>query len=442
MVDIGSRRELFVDSFLLERIEGEGRRVLHQPIRREVALKTDRPWEGTTAAYVAVMRDEETIRLYYRGDGCTCMAESTDGIHFSRPNLGLYEWEGSKKNNIVYMGPGIHNFTPFKDPNPAACESQRYKAIARTPHGERNALSVFASPDGINWKVLAQHVITDGAFDSQNLAFWDPLREKYIDFHRDFRDGIRDIKTCTSGDFINWTDPVWLDYGDAPAEHLYTNAVIPYFRAPHIYLGFPNRFVPDRKKVDDHAHDGVNDAVFMSSRDGVHFQRWSQAWLHGSTDPKTWTDRNNYVSWGMVPTSASEITMYCNEHYRYQTQRIRRLTIRTDGFVSLYGGPDGAEATTRPLTFNGSCLIINYETSAVGSVQVALCDQSGEPYPGFAFTDCPPIYGNEIAHTVTWEDGPNVGSLAGKPFRLRLRLQDANLYSFQFAPATDPVAQE
>ncbi|MFP3904544.1 MAG: hypothetical protein ACLFWB_09925, partial [Armatimonadota bacterium] len=260
---------------------------------------------------------------------------------------------------------------------------------------------------------------------------------EYVEYHRDFQNGVRDIRTCTSDDFIHWTDPEWLDYGEAPPEHLYTNAIIPYFRAPHIYLGFPNRFVPGRTKVPEHSNKGINDAVLMSSRDGLHFERWQEGWLRPSTDPKTWTDRNNYVAWDMVPTSDSEISMYCNEHYRYPTQRLRRLTIRTDGFVSLHGGSEGAEAITRPLQFTGSRLVINYETSAVGSVRVGLCDESGEAYPGFGLADCPAIYGNEIAHTVSWEEGSDVSELAGKPVRLRLRVCDADIYSFQFTAGDD-----
>jgi hypothetical protein len=68
-------------------------------------------------------------------------------------------------------------------------------------------------------------VITDGNFDSQNLAFWDPQRKCYLDFHRKSRLGVRDIMTATSTDFVNWSQPVFLEYGDAPREHLYTNAL-------------------------------------------------------------------------------------------------------------------------------------------------------------------------------------------------------------------------
>jgi len=437
MIEIGSRRELFVDSFLVDSLTGDVRRQLHHPTPREIVLTFDRPWEGQYCGYFSVVRDEK-LRIYYRGwaqlDGrdCTCVAESEDGVHFTRPNVGAFEWEGSKDNNIIWMGAGCHNFTPFLDANPDAPADQRYKALASA--GPNASLVPFASADGLHWRKLQEEpVITEGAFDSQNLAFWDMLRGEYVEYHRGFRDGVRDIMTSRSPDFIHWTKPEWLDYGDAPKEHLYTNAVAPYFRAPHLYLGFPCRFVPSRKKVPSHQEDGINDGVLMSSRDGLHFERWIEAFLRPSLDEKTWTDRNNYIAWGLAPTSPEEISLYWTEHYRYPDYHLRRGTIRTDGFVSVNAGAQGGEMLTRPLTVTGKRLLVNYETSAIGSLRVELCDEKGEAYPGFAMAESEVLFGNEIEHEVRLATGTDVSALAGKPVRLRVRLKDADLYSVQFA---------
>jgi len=143
-----------------------------------------------------------------------CLAESSDGITWSRPELGLVEYEGSRRNNIIIdarddSSPAI-NFVPFKDPNPNAADDARYKALANN----RGYKGLFAlgSPDGLHWNLLRDEpVITKGYFDSQNLAFWDGERGEYRDYHRDFRHG-RDILTCVSSDFLDWTEPVWVDY--------------------------------------------------------------------------------------------------------------------------------------------------------------------------------------------------------------------------------------
>ena len=71
-------------------------------------------------------------------------------------------------------------------------------------------------------------------FDSQNLAFWSESEGCYVAYVRQFRDRVRSIVRATSADFVNWTPVAPLDLGGAPADHLYTNQIQPYFRAPHI----------------------------------------------------------------------------------------------------------------------------------------------------------------------------------------------------------------
>ncbi|MGD9496318.1 MAG: hypothetical protein AB7Y46_08405 [Armatimonadota bacterium] len=436
-VEIAGRLELFVDDYLVDALTGEAERRLHHPVPREVVLTLDQPWEGQTSAYFVVFPDGERIRMYYRGEfggeQACCLAESADGVHFERVMTGLFDFQG-QPTNVVWTGRGAHNFTPFLDPNPAAPADQRYKAVGYSHAGK--GLGVFASPDGIHWRELLDHpAITDGAFDSQNLAFWDPLRALYVDFHRKGRGGVRDIMTCTSPDFVSWSEPVFIEYADVRREHMYTNGIMPYFRAPHIYLGLPARFVPARTKIEGRKEPGVSDAVLMSSRDGRHFQRWEEGFIRPGLDPQVWTDRNNYPAWGMIETAPGEISLYWTEHYRHPTMRLRRGTIRTDGFVSVHAGGEAGEMLTRPLVFSGERLVVNYATSAVGWLRFELCDEAGEPIEGFSLVDSEVLFGNELAHEVTWRGSTDVSALAGRPVRLRVQLQDADLYSIRFAAA-------
>jgi len=437
VVSLESRRELFVDGYMVDSLSGSAVRRLHHPERRGVALRLDQPWEGPTSAYFAVVPVDGKIRIYFRGSGhegsheVTCVVESEDGLNFTRPKLGLFEWQGNKDNSIVWMGAGTHNFTPFLDANPQAPADQRFKALASA--GPNASLVAFVSADGYRWRKLREEpVITKGAFDSQNLAFWDTERKLYVEYHRGFRDGVRDIMTSTSPDFITWTEPQWLDYGTAPKEHLYTNAITPYFRAPHLHLGFPNRLMESRKKVASHPGPGVDDALLMSSRDMIHFERWREAFIYPSLDWENWTDRNNYIAWGLVPLNEREIGIYSTDHYRHQSARLMLNTIRTDGFASVYADMTGGQMLTRPFTFTGKRLEINYATSAAGSLKFALCDEAGEALPGFTLGDSEVLFGNELAHTVSWAQGSDVSSLAGKTVRLRVNLKDADLFSLRF----------
>jgi len=87
---------------------------------------------------------------------------------------------------------------------------------------------------------------------------------------------------------------------------------------------------------------------------------------------------------------------------------------------------------TKPFTFQGKELEINFSTSAPGSVRVEIQDAQGNPVPGYTLDNCPEIIGDEIARIVSWAKGPDVGELAGKPVRLRFVMKDADLFSMRF----------
>ena len=436
VIDIGSRRELFVDQFLVESLSGDATLRLHQPEPEEVVLVTDEPWEGNTCAYYTIFQDGDLYRMYYRGSHwdevakkathkeVTCYAESRDGVTWEKPKLGLFEFEGSKENNIVWNGPGTHNFTAFRDDNPNCPEESRYKALA----GGRGGLVAIHSPDGIHWSLMTDKpVITKGAFDSQNLAFWDPHAKTYREYHREFRD-VRDIMTGTSSDFLHWTEPKFLDYGDQPLEHLYTNAIRNYPRAPHLLIGFPTRYLPKEQQVEP---------TFMTSRDGENFHRWYEPVIPQSAPEDRAGNRSNYMTWGLLslPGEEEEYSVYATEaYYTGPDSRVRRFTFRVDGFTSLFAPESGGGLVTKPLSFDGKQLEVNYRAGKGGHVTIELQDAAGDPLPGFAADDCTPLTGDETAAVVTWSGGSDVGEVAGEPVRLRFNCTNADVYSFRFAP--------
>ena len=109
-VEIGSKRQLFVDDWLVD-VATSTTLVLHRPRAAEIVLRLDEPWEDTTAAYFTVFKDGDLYRMYYRchndANETTCYAESSDGIHWEKPSLGLFPFEGSTENNIVWSGPRV-----------------------------------------------------------------------------------------------------------------------------------------------------------------------------------------------------------------------------------------------------------------------------------------------------------------------------------------------
>ncbi len=444
-VAIGRRLELFVDDHLIQSLGGGARQVLHHPQPREIVLSHGHAWEGNVSGYHTFLQDGGQVRVYYRGaqlnerippksphPEVTCMALSEDGIHWTKPTLGRVSFQGSRANNILLDRQGTHNFAPFIDTNPDVSPQARYKALgsAKRPlHG----LLPFVSPDGISWQpASSEPVISDGKFDSQNVAFWDEGRQEYRAYYRDFRDGVRGIKTATSSDFLHWTPGEWLRYTGAPEEQLYTNQVLPYFRAPHIFVGFPTRYLPDRGQI--------TEGVFMSSRDGVEFHRWGEAYIRPGLNRDRWGNRCNYIWHGLIetpsdlPGAPNELSLYSTEHYyEGNTNYVRRFTLRMDGFVSIQAPLSGGELVTRPLTFTGEKLLLNVSTAAAGSLRVELQDPQGNPLEGYTLEACDEIWGDTIEHTVTWGGDADVSKLVGQPIRIRFALRDADLYSLRFA---------
>ncbi len=434
---------------------------LQQPREREVVIVHDQPWEGCTSTYHTVFRDGDLFRMYYRGGNFDeehqksmhpdffCYAESKDGIHWTKPDLGIIEFNGSKANNIILAGNAAHNLAPFIDTNPNCKPNEKYKAVG----GVKGGLVTFKSNDAIHWESLSEGpVITKGYFDSLNTAFWDKNRGKYLEFHRQYRDHVRDIMTCSSSDFMHWSEPEWLEYTGAPHQHLYTNAIVPYERAPQILIGLPMRYVPGRNP-EKHSQDGVSDVGFMTSRDGKNFRRWNEAFVRPGQQSDRWVNRNNLPAHGIVETKPDvsdappELSFYATEgYYRGPATRLRRYTVRLDGFVSVSAPPDGGEMTTKPLLFattdRPAKIWINFATSAVGSLRCEIQDENGKPMPNFTLDACDDIYGDSVDRAITWKGKSDISQLAEKPFRLHFVMHDADLYALQIRPDATQLSKQ
>lgn len=519
VADIGSRRELFVDTFLVDQLKGQAQLCLHHPVPQEEVFVFDAPWEGSGSNYVNIFKDGDIYRMYYKGVQIDpfkefdekidkeylraiplCYAESDDGIHWRRPELGLHEFRGSKANNIVVLYGDMDgmNVDPgaaavFKDDNPAAPPDARYKAVIHSEKPKKGLL-ILKSADGINWSLLSrQVVITDGAFDSQNLAFWDPVHETYRAYWRYFTRGrppatpggntsslyvgVRAIRTATSKDLLHWEGQKDLSYADSPEEHLYTNQIKPYHRAPHLLIGVPTRYVepelpkgvmddarapagPEKTKkwsasmhalpelehrlmrasASERYGSALTDTVLMTSRDGVNFRRWNEAFIRPGIEREgTWNYGHLFTAWHIVETKSNlpgapnELSLYSGENYwTGNSATLRRYTLRLDGFVSAQAPLKGGELITKPVRFAGRQLVINFATSAAGRLRVEIQDINGNPLPGFSLAECSPMFGDTVERGVEWVGGQDVSRLAGLPVRLRFELKDADLYAFQF----------
>lgn len=476
---IGTARQLFVDDQFID-MRRNVELQPHQPVTREVAIAFDQPWENGVLAYVSVMKDGDRYVMYYRGTNADdalaktgpagiqshnwtymARAESKDGITWTKPSLGVVSFNGSKDNNLVWPNdtnkpwrtsnyPGT-DFFPFIDGNPACPPEQRYKALANL--GEY-ALVALVSPDGINWKPLQTEPVIaylkpDPMMDPPSISFWDPNTKQYVAYCRNWINGrIRGSRRLTSPDFIHWSEPVQISYIGGEVEHLYTTMAVAYDRAP-LYFYFSKRFART-DRMDKIKGGGFSEIVFLSSRDGVHFNHsFMEPFVGPGLDQKNWGPRGIMMGRGILQTSPTELSLYYNENYGHPTARVRRATIRPDGFVSVHAPWEGGEFTTKPFVLEGDELEINYSTSVAGFVRVEILDADGNPIPGFRAEDCYEIFGDELDRTVVWKKGhadildenhvekpispANVSfALGGQVVRLRFVMKAAHLYSFRF----------
>lgn len=487
MLDIGSRRECFFDEYLIntEKTTAEFRQ--HSPIRRETLITFDKPWEGSGSMSECIVYDGKKYRLYYIGrkmivekNGVDeflgsvyyhCYAESQDGVNWERVNVGLFEFEGSTENNIlssresVWHGPMF----VFYDENPYCPADEKFRMVASAI--KANELFSVPSADGIHFDYSKRTTISTGGFyDSMHACFWDKESKKYRCYFRNYHfpkgyDGPltnahlkeaypirkRGISYCESPDFIHWTDDVEIEMGDAEDIQLYENHVMPYYRAPHMIIGFPTRYTHRnswtenfdelccrdvrlrRLKQELRFGTATTDCTFMCSRDGVNFKRYDEAFIRPGAERKyNWFYGFGYPSMGLVETPSevtgeeSEISLILPESDWVDDTVLTRYSIRKDGFVSLHAGGKHEECVvTKQFTYEGEELYANISTSALGYAYFTLTDWKGQ-----SVTSCE-VFGDATDKRIPFSKNA-IKNLSGKPVTLTVRMKDADLYAIRF----------
>lgn len=499
MINIGSKLECFFDDYIIDKTKTTAKAILNKPIAREVVMEFDKDWEYNSS-YVHFFYDEGIYKMYYIAwnrdkyiEGTNpyhkkircCYAQSKDGLKWEKPDLGLYDWMGNKHNNIIFMEDWLDNFYVFKDENPNCPSSKKYKATARTEDG----LKYYYSSDGIHFND-GGYITHKGAFDTMNVIFWDKEVKKYRGYIRSFHDipieggdyldyvaqrennnlrvipgfdtddahahgagvlnlGKRDIRYMESDDFENWSEPKLLDFGESKDIALYTNCVMPYPYAEHIYIGFPTRYTERKqwtkcfdelcgkeKRLYNMEHLArrmglaITDCLFMTSRDGYTFKRYDEAFFkNGAETGFNWVYGDCYPARGIIETQSifefadKEMSMLCPECTKSH-EVLRRYTIRKDGFVSINAGENEEILTTKPFVFEGNTLYANMSTSGAGYMFFELCDKDGNK------TESTEMFGDSTNKKIGFES--DLSDFCGKEVVLKVTMQDADLYSIQF----------
>lgn len=252
-IDVGSAKQLFIDHKFIESAEGI-RLTVNPPYQtREKLILPDQSWERDAyiGSYSTVERENGKTRLWYQvlagkpepGQNPPFMgvayAESADGIHFEKPVLGIVEWSGSRRNNLVLPpDPGLLALgggSVWRDSNPACPPDQRYKSWSklypRKGTGIRGPHRLWTSPDGLHWKLDDRLFTGLRAADTQPSWFWDPRIRRYVGYSREWvRNtagfGARMASYNESDNLVNWDsmymalEPDERDLAAAPATRI------------------------------------------------------------------------------------------------------------------------------------------------------------------------------------------------------------------------------
>ena len=457
----------------------------HKPVKQNIALRCDDEWEGVHNGYAAVMKTDDGYRMYYCahtgrfyadgkadwGKGVVCVAESKDGIHFKKPRVGKYSYNGVSYNNIVFMREEfIDNFSVFYDTNPDCPKDEKYKALSSRHNNSGDYstdLVYYASEDGYNFREIGP-LDVHGAFDSYNVTLWDPVSKQYYLFYRNFhtktskeavfsmdneKTNVRDVSVATSKDFKHWEFFGHIEFAEDKIEiQLYTNQIVKYYRSKNTFIGFPMRYI-DRKDesynfaqmplADRHefvtkyfGREGTvaTDVCIMTSEDGKHFDRRDEVFLsQGPEARNNWWYGNKNTVYGIIETeadeegAANEISFFAGENYRINHVNFRRYTVRLDGYFSWYAPFKGGEILTKPCTFDGDTLKINFATSSLSGMSFDICDEDGNVLDGY---QSGVLFGDSVNRRVDFKKP--LADLKGKTVRFKIRLSDAHLYSFIF----------
>lgn len=475
-------RHLLFDDRLIDPEQTRNvRTVLTKPHAIERVFRPEAPWEALGFIFYSTVIDHEgTAMLYY---GCydaekgkhLCLATSKDGRDWTRPRLGLTEFDGSKDNNLFpfeAVEAGV-----FLDPS--APPEKRFRLLHNRHWPDPAAAGVYlsSSNDGINW-VQNETRLFPRVPDSQPSAFFDPKEERYHIYQRAWTAerkraishiAVEDLEKPWSFDETVEPLHVWgpdkvatpsselpivmrPDARDAENVHLYTSGVVRYPWASDTYFAFPAAYFHfkgtalEARALD--GNDGTFDVQFAVSRDGVEWTRFREPWaepdyrdgvalqlvsmatgmirrgreIHQFFVGWPYT-HNRPVEWDRDPESRAE-------WMAKDLGGIYRATTRVDGFVARRAGNEAGVLTTRRLSFEANTqLRLNIDTSGTGSATVAVLSENGEPLPGFAHEDCELIHADEIDFPVRWKSGDSIP--AGVQ-RLEIRMRSARIWAVEF----------
>ena len=437
IVVVGDTVQHFIDDYIVEESENVDRE-FHDATMTEPVLDwtddTDGTHEEGAYIYGTVLydEDEEIYKMWYNPVGKNSSvkngyATSTDGVNWTRPNLNLYNFNGSTNNNLYSTSEFPSIFIDYETTDPA----KRYVSI--TFNELTYSHMVKYSADGLRW--------VDGPVFMNSgdvlTAAHDEVNDLYFALAKRGRKR-RDFYTMVTGDLTNFSTGVIANTLANPLDSVgFWNtqcygAGLYALGGSYVALDWLLA-IPGTGSMC-----GPDYIGFAFTRD------LEEDWLrpYGSNYIVPMTDESGYEWKSLYSASypivmGDELWLYIGawEGYHEVSGDKCGITIakwRKDGFASMNTGVTEGTILTKPMIFNGSALSVNAKVKEGGYLKVELVDRDGNVYEGFSASDCDAVVSDGTSMKVTWNGSNDLSSLRGKVVRARFISTNTELYSFKF----------
>ncbi|RJW33175.1 hypothetical protein DXC97_27640 [Lachnospiraceae bacterium TF09-5] len=381
---------------------------------------------------------ERAAKTYVPGSDrvtALCYACSTDGIHWEKPELGLVDFKGNKRNNILYAyvhGTGVFLDEEELDPK------RRYKLVTKVDYAPGcGYMAVGFSADGIHFGELKKWTGGQPRADTHNFVFREERTGRFVLITRIWKNGQRIAARCESSDFLNWTEPQEIFRGRGFEDQIYS---MPVFRYNDIYLGVPS--VYHEGDTADKDYDTVDLRLAWS----VDTLDWEEvAFGENFMDRGKGTYPDGEFDCGCIYSSApvpigDRLYFYYmggnGRHTDYRETSFSRGYIPKDCFAYYRQKDPMREAvlSANPFFFRSSRLEFLTERGRSGSILAELTDESGRIcLTGKTGDTGTEPEGNAGSGEPRWETVLWDGTIPeeGKIYTLRIRFSDVFLYGMR-----------
>lgn len=469
-VPVGRKKQLLADDFVISH-RYNVQRDLNQATKAndgQPILNRDKPWEKANCFQVkSVLREDGKFIMHYHYTGSPtdycCLAESEDGVHWTKPVVGIREFEGSKENNLLDHQGSIYFLDPHET-DPAHKYKSTFRPMENSPYP--HAVGLAYSSDSLRWHDYNDgKPVTGRAADTLSQLAWDESAQVYRLFTRtdygpdgkpapgdtQFRGAREMINPDVKADPTDWTTVREWIFEREGLEELRRRQIhtVNFWQYEGIDFGlmtvmeWPAHTQLGAEKANDQRHERDNWNCYLATRRGGHECDWDLTWVYAEK-PLIARGPDGAFDKDMIHSAASIVTWddkhwiyysgWPNGHMRHPNlPAIGLATVPLDRFICLetWHETEPGWIITKPFKVEGDRLEINGDASD-GAIVVEILNEMGEPIPGFTAAEAVPLKAKDgIRLKPEWKRGASLLSLAGAKVRLKFHLDDAKLYAFQ-----------